>query len=361
LGGYNRIFPNVYVTALASWKMIGGRRFLVAGIVLCTFLVLSSSTTAQSTASGTDDSTIFPSLAGRGKQNAAVWLETNVRQKSPVQKTVFQQADHETVVIGSPTEAIGTAELSPGDSGEFCPECGRALDHPILGACDGCGGPGWRLLQCLRPGRLCGGLLGLSADREPWIDRPFSAGLFVGPIVGSPLMDDWVGQQTGTLAGLRLGWDMDDDWGVEMRFASANIPVYDSQQAIAAQQNEDPQYLFVGTRNADHFLWDIDVLYYPWGDAALRPYLLFGLGTARIKFMDRLETHYARILAGMPVGLGVKTRLNDWLVFRVECTDNIAFAGGSIFQTQHNASLTGALEVRLGRSKTTYWPWNPGK
>ncbi len=147
-----------------------------------------------------------------------------------------------------------------------------------------------------------------------------------------------------------------------MRIASANIPLYDSLNALAAQQNNAPdQSLFPGTRNADHFLWDIDLLYYPWSDAACRPYVLFGLGTARIKFADCLDTHYARILAGMPLGLGVKTRLNDWLVFRVECTDNVAFAGGSVFHTQHNVSLTGALEVHFGRPRRTYWPWNPGR
>ncbi len=97
-------------------------------------------------------------------------------------------------------------------------------------------GPGRRLLYLLasrldirrsrRPGRPA---------HEPWLTRPFSFGVFVGPVVGSPLMDDWVGQQTGTLAGLRLGWDLDDDWGLEMRLATANIPIYDSPAAIDAQ------------------------------------------------------------------------------------------------------------------------------
>jgi hypothetical protein len=188
--------------------------------------------------------------------------------------------------------------------------------------------------------------------------------LFAGPIVGSPLIDDWVGQQTGTMAGMRFGWDLDDDYGLELRLATANIPIYDSDAAIAAQQNSttSPQLSAgLGTRNADQFLCDIDFLYYPWGDASLRPYLLFGLGTDRIKFTDRLGTNYARILLGMPVGLGVKTKLNDWLIFRIECTDNMALAGGSIFQAQQNISLTGAFEVRLGRTKIQYWPWNPGK
>jgi len=200
---------------------------------------------------------------------------------------------------------------------------------------------------------------------EPWINRPFSVGVFAGAIVGSPLMNDWVGQETGTMAGMRFGWDMDDDWGLELRLATANIPIYDSQSAILSQQAQTsgglPIPYLAGTRNADQFLCDIDFLYYPWGDAHFRPYLLFGVGTDRIKFTDRLGTNYARILLGMPVGLGFKYHMNDWLIFRVELADNMALAGGSIFQTQQNFSATGAFEVRLGRTKMQYWPWNPGR
>ena len=60
---------------------------------------------------------------------------------------------------------------------------------------------------------------------------------------------------------------------------------------------------------------DINFLYYPWGDNSFRPYLLFGLGTDRIKFTDLYGTNYARILLGMPVGLGMKMHFNDWMIF----------------------------------------------
>jgi len=285
-----------------------------------------------------------------------------VKQSSPIQKTVFQEAEPTPATIGTPVPVADSAAAPLSGQVECCPQCGRPLDHPILGTCDSCG-PCGRLLYMLRPGWIFGGRDGPPAAHEPWINRPFSIGLFAGPIVGSPLIDDWVGQQTGTVAGMRLGWDMDDDYGMELRLATANIPIYDSDAAIIAQRDATglPLPAPLGTRNADQFLCDIDFLYYPWGDASVRPYLLFGVGTDRIKFTDRLGTNYARILLGMPVGLGVKTKLNDWLIFRIECTDNMALAGGSIFQAQQNISLTGAFEVRLGRTKIQYWPWNPGK
>ncbi len=340
-----------------------------------------------SAAPPSDQSTIFPSLSSKAKTRSVFWPEPNVKQTSPTHKTIFEQPETTTPATGAigshsllaagvpqtqngmPLAQNGVPQTQPVPSDtipgeECCPQCGRPLDHPILGSCDTCG-PIRRMLCMLSPCNIFAGHSGSPVYHEPWINRPFSVGVFVGPIVGSPLLNDWVGQQTGTIAGMRFGWDMDDDYGMEVRLATANIPVYDADPAIEAQlaQNADglPPPWLAGTRNADHFIFDIDFLYYPWGDAHFRPYLLFGVGTDRIKFADRLGVQYARILLGMPVGLGFKTHLNDWLVFRVEFTDNIALAGGSIFQTQQNFSATGAFEVRLGRTKMQYWPWDPGR
>ncbi|MGW8256722.1 MAG: hypothetical protein ACWGMZ_04475 [Thermoguttaceae bacterium] len=347
--------------------MIGGRRFFHAALIFCAFFCLVSASLAQAPADNNDSSIIFPSITRPSKRKHVVWPEIDVRQTSPTQQIAFEDVAGATLADGQTNNNYVpySDDLPPFGSQPCCPHCGQPLDDEILDSCPTCSGPGRRLLHRLIPIGIGRGFFQPPQGREPWITRPFSAGVFIGPIVGSPLLDDWVGQQTGTLAGARFGWDMDDDWGVETRFASANIPLYDSAQAIQAanllDQSAQQQLRLQGTRNADHFLWDIEVLYYPWGDAACRPYVLFGLGIARIECSDRLGASYARILAGMPLGLGIKSRLNDWLVFRVECTDNVAFAGGSIFETQHNASVTGALEVRLGRSRINYWPWNPGK
>ncbi len=365
---------------------VRGSPLLIAWLVISALFALPASAWGQSTDQTANQSTIFPSLSAKAKRDAVVWPEPDVKQTSPTHKTIFEQPEPTPApaAIGSPSmtgapAAIGApaATGSPGPLGtagsspsplpgeESCPQCGRPLDHPILGSCDSCG-PVRRLLYMLSPANIFADHPpGSPVYHEPWINRPFSVGVFVGPIVGSPLINDWVGQQTGTLAGMRFGWDMDDDWGMEIRLATANIPIYDADPAFEAQlaQTSDglpPPYL-AGTRNADQFLLDFDLLYYPWGDNSFRPYLLFGVGTDRIKFTDRLGTNYARILLGMPVGLGFKTHLNNWLIFRVEFTDNIALAGGSIFQTQQNVSLTGAFEVRLGRTKMQYWPWNPGR
>jgi hypothetical protein len=184
------------------------------------------------------------------------------------------------------------------------------------------------------------------AQREPWLHRPFSIGLFMGPISGSPLIRDSITQGTGSFAGARFGYDLDDDWGLEMRIASASMPLYGGF-ALGAQND------------SDHFVWDIDFLYYFWGDAAYRPYFLMGIGTSRIKFVDQNLNAQSRILAGMPFGVGMKWKLSEWFIFRAECLDNVAFAGGSVFQTQHNFSFTAGFEIRFGQPHLQYWPWDP--
>jgi opacity protein-like surface antigen len=194
-------------------------------------------------------------------------------------------------------------------------------------------------------------------QQESWLYRPLSAGWFMGMLQGGPLIDDWVGMDRGFFGGYRLGWDESHDWGGEMRFAFGSIPLYDTQRAREA----NPLPIFNQRRDADLCLWDLDLLYYPWGDVPWRPYLMAGLGTARVAFTDRLFVRRDKTVFAMPLALGLKYRYSDRLALRFECADNIAFGGGSGFNTLHNVSLTAGLEVRFGGSRKAYWPWNPGR
>ncbi|OHB70814.1 MAG: hypothetical protein A2V70_13735 [Planctomycetes bacterium RBG_13_63_9] len=227
------------------------------------------------------------------------------------------------------------------------------------------GGPAsvWsRLDSALHPPSRHRGL-GHPLQQESWLYRPFSAGWFMGMVQGGPLIDDWVGQKQGFVGGYRLGWDQDYYWGGEMQFAFASIRVYDSPRAITAALEADPagHERFDHRRDAALFQWDASVLHYPWGDSQWRPYLRAGLGTARVRFDDRLSRHYDKTVLAMPLAVGMKYRCNDWLALRFECADNIAFGGGSGFDTVHNLTLTGGAEIRFGGTRKAYWPWNPGR
>ncbi|MCC6123936.1 MAG: outer membrane beta-barrel protein [Pirellulales bacterium] len=320
-------------------------------------------------ADGREESSVIfagPTPSVTPHQNYGGWTASTGRW-TPIRRAAFEQPAEIPVTppeppptfpqiknpLQSPRLVDAGPEANPALPGnvqaaESCPECGSPMDDPSVGFCRRCLRGGSRLFRLLSPKRWLQIDPELRAQREPWLYRPFSAGLFMGSIVGSTLIDDSIQQGTGFLAGARFGYDFDDDWGLEMRLASASIPLYGGYPNNGAQHS------------ADHFLWDIDFLYYPWGDAALRPYVLMGIGTARIKFSDQQGDNLSRILAGMPVGIGLKWRLGDWFIFRLECLDNVAFAGGSVFQTQHNPSLTGGLEIRFGRPRVQYWPWNPG-
>jgi hypothetical protein len=229
-----------------------------------------------------------------------------------------------------------------------CPECGSPLEEPARGFCGRCMRPVGQWMHFFSPKRWFYSDSALVAQREPWLRRPFGASLFMGPISGSPLIKDSVEQGTGFLAGARFSYDFDDDWGIETRLASASIPV------SGAYRNDGTQH------SADHFIWDIDFLYYPWGDSLVRPYLLMGVGIDRIHFGDPQNRWYSRVMVDMPFGVGLKYRFNDWFTFRLELLDNVAFAGGSVIQTQHDFSITLGFEARFGARHVQYWPWNPG-
>ncbi len=286
-------------------------------------------------------------------------------------------ASYEESLPGGFEETADTQVWGEPQASDHCPECGVSYSEPVADmvycepdcdACDGEFGLRHRLRALLsRPGRHGG--MGRPLHRESWLYRPLSAGWYAGPVLGSPLIGDWIGLESGFLGGYRFGWDQTYHWGGEMRFAVGAVALYDSDQAKAAQQAADAAlglpandpYLqrFEQRRDANLFQWDLDVLYYPWGDTQWRPYLMMGLGAARIAFTDRLSVRRDDTLLAMPLGLGLKYRCNDWLVLRLECADNMAFGSG--YRAVHHLALNGGVEVRFGGARKAYWPWNPGR
>ena len=203
---------------------------------------------------------------------------------------------------------------------------------------------------------------GSSAPNEPpinesWLDRPVSAGVFVGVVNGSPLIDDWVGQQQGITGGLRLGYDFNEHWGTELRYAFGAIKLYDSERAMAVAPNSDVNPY--ETRYSDLDLVDASLVFYPWGDTRWRPYFLTGIGLTQLRFQDILGVRYSVTVPDIPLGVGLKFHVSEAAALRVELNDTIIFSGGSGFNAVQDLSLTGGLEFRFGGSRRSYWPWNP--
>ena len=189
-------------------------------------------------------------------------------------------------------------------------------------------------------------------------------------VQGTPIIDDWVGMNQGFLGGYRLGWDHDEHWGAEMRFAFGSVALYDSARAKQAQWDADTKagyrpdspwrWRFDRRRDADLFQWDVDLIYYPWGDPNWRPYLMVGMGTTSLRFMDRLSDERHQAVFSMPIGMGIKYLWSDRMALRLDLTDDIAF-GTNTISTMQNTSLTAGVEVRLGGTQRAYWPWNPSR
>lgn len=180
-----------------------------------------------------------------------------------------------------------------------------------------------------------------------WLNRPYHYDWFIGPLLGDDLITNRVSQDNVIYGGLRLGWDFDYFWGIEWRFGWAD------PGATYADQEIDPA-------NVSFVISDVDVVYYPWGDAKVRPYLLWGLGVSQIDFQDDLGFNHHATLATMPFGAGVKFHQFPWLVWRLEILDNLAFGADQI-STMNNVSLTAGMELRFGARPSSYWPWRPGR
>ena len=195
-----------------------------------------------------------------------------------------------------------------------------------------------------------------------WSQHPLSIGCFGGMVNGGPLIDDWVGDTYGFYGGWRLGWDTTPNLGLETRFAFGTMKLYDSISAKAAMEKLDQATgqapIGVG-RNAELFQWDVELLYYPWGETRLRPYLLTGMGLSNIYFTDRLGESYQVTSLSLPVGVGVKYLCSEQLAFRLDLLDDIALSSDHL-QVQQNLALTIGVELRFGGSRKVYRPWDTG-
>lgn len=181
---------------------------------------------------------------------------------------------------------------------------------------------------------------------EAWCRRPLYAEVFFGALWGDELIDGQISQDTSVLYGFRLGWDFQAALGCETRLALSQVGV--DNPADPSQPSQ-----------ADLILWDVSLLYYFNSSLTLRPFVSLGLGLVDWEYTDVSGNPADDKVVGVPVSIGIKQRVDDWLVFRLDLTDNIAFGEGTALGTQHNFSLTGAAEIRFGGPRTSYWAWAP--
>ena len=185
--------------------------------------------------------------------------------------------------------------------------------------------------------------MSLPQRETSWLNRPYNTGVFVGSLWGDQLIRGRVNQDNDFLGGYFLGRELDLHWGWETRLVLATLHLEDLQVPTTP-------------RTSDVVFWDVNVHYYPWGNARWRPYYSLGLGIGSFQFQDDLGQPIQDMQMTMPWGFGMKYRCDDWAVVRLEILDNLAFGNGL---TMHNISLAIGLEIRFGGRRPNYWPWNP--
>jgi hypothetical protein len=177
-----------------------------------------------------------------------------------------------------------------------------------------------------------------------WLNRPFYAGWWWGGLIGGSLIDGRVESEGGMIGGYRLGWDRDCHWGAEARFGFS-YPTIHNEGESPASRSSSQQY------------WDVDLLYYPWGDSRWRPYFLAGCGWANFDFVDDQQQGVYETLWSFPLGGGVKYLYRPWLALRLSVVDNLTL-GAHELSTMHNLAISGDVEVHFGGPRWSYFPYH---
>jgi hypothetical protein len=180
-----------------------------------------------------------------------------------------------------------------------------------------------------------------------WLNRPFYVGADIGNLWMMRSVEDSVGRDVDAVGGIFFGGDWDYYWGSELAFHLATT------EFVNSNAPDEPV-------NHSMFLWSYSLMYYPWGDSAIRPYWRWGIGNTRVDFPLDDGTRHGEWLFTFPVGVGVKWPIRPWLAARTELTDYLAFDGSDV-PTQNNLTLTLGLEWHFGAHRRSYWPWHPSR
>jgi hypothetical protein len=177
-----------------------------------------------------------------------------------------------------------------------------------------------------------------------WRNRPIFVGAFVGGILMDDIESGGIYQNDTAFVGLRIGYDFDHYWGMEMRGAFARPDLADGSG----------QPFFPASR--DNFA-DMDLVFYPFGDARWRPYFLAGIGFQSFRFNNLDGKRISETPMDIPLGFGVKYFYSPWFTLRFDFVDNMCL-GNARISGMHNLAFMSGVEFRFGGRRPSYYPWH---
>jgi hypothetical protein len=181
-----------------------------------------------------------------------------------------------------------------------------------------------------------------------WLNRPYYIGFSVGPMWLTNRPINAVPRDQDVMGMVFFGWDWDYYWGSEFQYGYATPEL---------RNTAAPPGSPIGHRLAT---WNYSFMYYPWGDATLRPYWRFGVGDTHFDYGTNDGLRRDEWLFTSPFGVGMKYEIRRWLAGRIELQDQFSW-GAHGTATQHNLVVQLGLEMRFGAKRKAYWPWNPDR
>ena len=116
-----------------------------------------------------------------------------------------------------------------------------------------------------------------------WLNRPFYVGGEIGNMWMTRSVETSVGRDVDAFGGIFFGCDWDHYWGSELAFHLA------TPELINSNAPDDPA-------TDSMFMWNYNLMYYPWGDSAIRPYWRGASATRAVDYPAR-RRHAPRRMA----------------------------------------------------------------
>lgn len=178
-----------------------------------------------------------------------------------------------------------------------------------------------------------------------WLNRPYEFGIETGAFLMTRSVSSNTRENNDVLLATHIGWDWEHYWGTQFRVAYTTPEL--SSSVGDAQRHSNTLLMY-----------DLTMLYYPWGDSRVRPYYRFGVGLTDLSFTNPAGNREDETLFTVPIGVGIKYQTKRWMALRAEAVDHIVFAQNSASSMQ-NWTLTFGLEWRFGGRPSRSWS-SPG-